>query len=986
MFKSLPVLCVAGMLAVPAMAQTQRDSVPSTEYYAALRVYLEGDYPSALQGFRSAARGAVRSTEGLWVDSICYHAMQGECLYHMGDLVNALDQSNSAIKLAAFHSDWLLRVEFPATIEPSASTVWNTITWGVRTRTSRLGRIPNTMLSRQGRNDNLEAIKRGGIVAAPQLYPLNVKEIVRCTAVALRRRREIMGPVCPQDPFTGQILTAFSHYATPPNSWAQAWSTCYAGLAFASVGKYEQAAAALNNSLVVGGLYDHELTALALVELGKLTFDQGQYQAAGTLFLEATYAAAVFEQYDVLEEAFRGALLTHLVSGQKGLYAPLGPASEWSRRRSPALYAGLLLLAAENCAAQGQMAQAVRLLAETRKSLGTRGMKGGVLAVRFHYLSALVGFSQGNLVGGTADLAVALDFQRKTGSLRLFQIGLADNFFTSGAISQRVADTLFNEVLREPTPADWKIDPLDTLSVVMTPHMMPLEHWFEIAIQRNDPEKAMDVAERIRRHRFFSTLPMGGRLLVLRWVLEAPEAALSPAARLQRQDLLTRYPNYAKLSAQGAALREQLAELPLAPSDGDQAKKQKKLFEQLAEVSTRQELILREISLRREPAEFVFPPLLPIKEIQTRMPAGQLLLSFLVTTRTVTAFALSREKYAAWQVDKPAEVTKLVADLLKQWGLNERKTGVTAALLKDRTWPTTAGKLLKLVTANRIETWAPYQELVVVPDGILWYVPFEALTIGDGDNRPTLISKLRVRYVPTLALANGDFGDRKPSGRTAVMVGKMTPGTDVQASADAFDEIRTKLSEATRFDNLPVPSSVFTATCDRMVVLSELEPNPRGPYGWSPTAVERGKAGSGVEDWMALPWQSPAELVLPGFHTPAETGFKRGPGTGQELFLNTCALMATGARSILISRWSPAGKSSFDLMREYVQELPYSSAADAWKRSVELAADRQLVPDLEPRVDKSGWDDNLKADHPFFWAGYVLIDTGSQPKSDAAAK
>ena len=45
---------------------------------------------------------------------------------------------------------------------------------------------------------------------------------------------------------------------------------------------------------------DHELTALALVELGKLTFDQVQYQAASTAFLEATYVAAVFEQYDVL--------------------------------------------------------------------------------------------------------------------------------------------------------------------------------------------------------------------------------------------------------------------------------------------------------------------------------------------------------------------------------------------------------------------------------------------------------------------------------------------------------------------------------------------------------------------------------------------------------------------------------------------------------------------------------------------------------------
>ena len=119
MFRSLLVLCVAGMLAGPVVAQTQRDSVPPLEYYAALRVYQEGDYASALQGFRSAARGGVRSTEGLWVDSICYHAMMGECFYHLGDAANALDQAHAAIKLAAFHSDWLLRIEFPPTVEPS---------------------------------------------------------------------------------------------------------------------------------------------------------------------------------------------------------------------------------------------------------------------------------------------------------------------------------------------------------------------------------------------------------------------------------------------------------------------------------------------------------------------------------------------------------------------------------------------------------------------------------------------------------------------------------------------------------------------------------------------------------------------------------------------------------------------------------------------------------------------------------------------------
>jgi hypothetical protein len=83
--------------------------------------------------------------------------------------------------------------------------------------------------------------------------------------------------------------------------------------------------------------------------------------------------------------------------------------------------------------------------------------------------------------------------------------------------------------------------------------------------------------------------------------------------------------------------------------------------------------------------------------------------------------------------------------------------------------------------------------------------------------------------------------------------------------------------------------------------------------------------------------------------------------------------MSTGSRTILITRWRPAGQTTFDLVREFVQELPRSSATDAWHRAVELARSTELDIDREPRVKLSP-SDNLKADHPFFWAGYLLVD------------
>ena len=130
---------------------------------------------------------------------------------------------------------------------------------------------------------------------------------------------------------------------------------------------------------------------------------------------------------------------------------------------------------------------------------------------------------------------------------------------------------------------------------------------------------------------------------------------------------------------------------------------------------------------------------------------------------------------------------------------------------------------------------------------------------------------------------------------------------------------------------------------------------------------------------MALPWGGPEQVVLPGFHSSAENSL-RGGGDGNELFLSTCGLMAAGARTVLISRWRTGGQSSYDLMREFIQELPHTPAADAWQRSVLLLSESELVPDREPRVDPEGLDAPLTGSHPFFWAGYVLVDTGAAPK------
>ena len=161
--------------------------------------------------------------------------------------------------------------------------------------------------------------------------------------------------------------------------------------------------------------------------------------------------------------------------------------------------------------------------------------------------------------------------------------------------------------------------------------------------------------------------------------------------------------------------------------------------------------------------------------------------------------------------------------------------------------------------------------------------------------------------------------------------------------------------------------------------------------GWSPIPIDRGKPGSMLANWMQLPWGGPDSIILPGYHMHAENGFRTlgKARPGMDIFRSVCGLLSTGARTILISRWRTGGKTSFDLVREFTKELPHAPASESWQRAVMLSSQVKLRPEKEPRVGKpKGGESVPNASNPFFWSGYMLIDSGSVPlaKGDVAAK
>lgn len=974
------------VLSAPAAlpAQSRGDSTPSTAYFTLFGPYYAGEYNDALRGFAAESRGSIKGVGGRWIDAICYHTMTGECYYQMGSHTKALEEYTAGLQLFLKHNDWLLRVS-PTPIKPSNQVA--NCPWGRSSRTARIGDVPESMMMSQGNLNNNNVAKQGGVVQPATLFPIQATEIVRMTSLALRRRRELLGPTGPYDPLNTEITAALSRRPITPNDWKEAWIDVELGLAYAAVGNDGQAKGLFQRGMVAGGEFDHPLTGVALFELGRICFTQGDYDAAAKFLEEASYSAYQYGDAQLAEEALRYGHLVHLLRNAKGPYPPLEAAAGWARqKRLVSLQASFTLSAAEGLANLGRSGEAVDLLNATRTTMGNRDMSKGKLGARLHYLTALAMYQQGKTKSGDEALASALAFQRGGGSLWLHYIGLVDRLHTAGTVSDRVAMGLYDNVLRDPQAADWNTDPLEALSVLTTLHSLPYEHWFETALDRKEHERALEISDLLRRHRFLSALPMGGRVLQLEWLLEAPEDSLDQQARLQRQDLLNRHPLYSELAGQVRALKAELEQMPLVAQDAAQHKQQSDKLARIADLSAKQEVLLREVAVRREPCSIVFPPQRSIKDVQKALGENHALLAYFATSKQLYACLINNDNYPSWEVGGMLALKKQTETMLRGMGNFESNHVAPLAELRSNAWSAPAQQVRDaLFKGTKAQFPGKIEELVIVPDSFLWYLPFEALPIGDKGSQP-LITQTRVRYVPTISLAIPDSRGRKTSGNTAVVLGKLYPQASDSVTQTAFNELSQTVRGASALRSpLPAASSVYGALFDRLVVLDDVVPGDASPLGWSPVTLDKQSAGSTLESWMGLPWGGPDQVLLPAFHTPAENSLKKlsNSQAGLDLFYASCALMASGTRTALVGRWRTGGQTSLDLTREFLQELPHSPAAAAWQRSVVLAQGAPVLVEQEPRIKASSNDEPPTAGHPFFWAGYLLLDTGAPPfKSD----
>jgi hypothetical protein len=102
---------------------------------------------------------------------------------------------------------------------------------------------------------------------------------------------------------------------------------------------------------------------------------------------------------------------------------------------------------------------------------------------------------------------------------------------------------------------------------------------------------------------------------------------------------------------------------------------------------------------------------------------------------------------------------------------------------------------------------------------------------------------------------------------------------------------------------------------------------------------------------------------------------------GDDLFLAVTDLVAAGGRTAVVSRWRMGGKTSVDLVEEFLRDRELVGAdappaSESWQRAVEMAMAEQPDMGREPRLKQSPQTVLTDAGHPLLWSGYLLVDCG----------
>jgi CHAT domain-containing protein/Tfp pilus assembly protein PilF len=254
--------------------------------------------------------------------------------------------------------------------------------------------------------------------------------------------------------------------------------------------------------------------------------------------------------------------------------------------------------------------------------------------------------------------------------------------------------------------------------------------------------------------------------------------------------------------------------------------------------------------------------------------------------------------------------------------------------------------------------------LIVVPDGGLWNVPFQALMSPDG----YVIERAAVSYAPSIAVLREIQRLPRPAGAPTILaMGKSQFGSatsSLEPLPDAETQVRLIRDlygpdRSVAYLGSEATESRFKAAAPHYSVLHLAthgvldEASPLYSHFVLSPAVDNAEDDGRLEAWEIMRMKLRADVVV---LAACDTGRGRiAPGEG--VIGTMWALLAAGARSMVVSQFRVESKSATALLVEFHRRIAGgrgSKAAQLQAASLELLR--------TPRYA-----------HPYYWAGFILV-------------
>ena len=293
---------------------------------------------------------------------------------------------------------------------------------------------------------------------------------------------------------------------------------------------------------------------------------------------------------------------------------------------------------------------------------------------------------------------------------------------------------------------------------------------------------------------------------------------------------------------------------------------------------------------------------------------------------------------------------------------------------RDLGFPEDARALYDLLVAPARAQLKGKTRIIVVPDGPLWDVPFQALQDGAGGY---VIQSAAVSYTPSLtvlreavrrprssgaptvlAMGKSDFGAKGERPAVSLM-SDLGPLPDAERQVRLIAEIYGPDRSAT-YVGAEAREDRFKAEAPRYSILHLATHgllDQAAPL-YSNVVLSPGSTGSSedglLEAWELMDLRLKADLVI---LSACETGRGRiAPGEG--IVGMMWAAFVAGSQALLVSQWKVDSASTTELMTAFHAGLARGDGGG----KAELLQRASLAVLQKPRYA-----------HPFYWAGFILV-------------